>query len=103
MSETPSDRRISAAFGLLEKAALAGDRCPRTHPHGPIANGAITALFEAGLISSEVYARNWRVVTILDGPNCGASTAPSPLGGAPYLVNGQNIERIRRRAGKIVP
>lgn len=89
--------RIEQAFGLIEAAAVAGARCPQNEPHGPIASGAVTALVEAGRVKSEIYAHNWRVVTILAGPNRGQTTAPPPLGGSPYLVNGVHVDRLRRR------
>jgi hypothetical protein len=79
-------------FKLLEDAALAGDRCPQSHPHGPIDSGAITELVRVKRIRSEVYAHNYRVVTILVGPHKGKSTAPAAPGLAPYRINGVRYE-----------
>ncbi len=45
-------------FKRFEAAAIAGDRCPQTNPHGPIDSGAVTALIEAKRIRSEVYRYN---------------------------------------------
>jgi hypothetical protein len=65
-------------FKLLEAAAVAGERCPQSYPHGPIDSGAVAALVEAKRIRSEVCGKNYRVVTILTGPHKGRSTAPHP-------------------------
>jgi hypothetical protein len=80
-------------FKLLENAAVAGERCPQTKPHGPIANGAISMLIKAKRIRSEVYRSNYRVVTILEGPYKGKSTAPADRNLRPYLVNGVHVRR----------
>lgn len=98
-----SATRVEAHFRLLEAAAAAGERCPQSNPHGPMSSESIAALIEAGRIKSEVYAHNWRVVTILDGPHKGRKTAPPPAGGSPYLVNGVHVDRIARRRAKIAP
>ena len=92
--------RIERDFGLLEAAAVAGERCPFSNPFGPISSASITALVESGRIRSEVYRHNWRVVTILDGPHKGKSTQAAAPGLAPYLVNGGHVGRLRRREAK---
>lgn len=84
-------------FKLLEAAAIVGERCPQSHPHGPIDSGAISELIEAKRIRSEVYAFNYRVVTILVGPHKAKSTAPAAHGLVPYLVNGVRVERLQDR------
>lgn len=97
------EQKIEASFALIEAAAMAGERCPQTNPHGPIPGGAVTALVEAGRVRSEVYAHNWRRVVILVGPNKGKATAEPPGGGIPYLVNGVRADAQRRITRKIAP
>lgn len=79
---------------LLVAAAVDGERCPQDAPHGPLGRGAISELVRAGQIRSEVYSRNWRVVTILKGEHAGKSTAAPPWGGKPYRVDGELVERV---------
>lgn len=73
-----------AAAGLrsIIAAALAGQRCPTNetmeNPNGTIWQGATTELARAGHIKIEIYAKNYRVVTILKGPHAGLSTKPYP-------------------------
>ncbi len=90
------DRRLDAAFRLIEAAAVAGDRCPQNKPFGPLRDGAIRGLIAAGRVRSEVYLHNWRVVTLLAGPHKGKATAAPPQGGRPYLVNGVRVGRLGR-------
>jgi hypothetical protein len=80
-------------FRLIAAAAIAGERCPQSYPHGTISAACVTALVRAGRIRSEVYRGNWRVITILKGEHKGKSTAPYPDGGSPYLVNGVPVGR----------
>jgi hypothetical protein len=69
-------------FGLLEKAADRGERCPISS--GPDAvkgtkPGDVAALEREGFISIHPRSgHNWRMVTILKGPHAGKSTAPYP-------------------------
>lgn len=82
-------------FGLLERAALEGRRCPTLDeigramheagvPGGP--SGATSALARDGRIRVEVFGKNYRVVTILTGPNAGKTTAPHSRYTKPYRV-----------------
>jgi hypothetical protein len=87
-----SQARADRNFDLLVKAACAGERCPNSHPHGPIDADAISALFEAGRIRSEVYGTNFRRVFILVGEHAGKATAPHPRGLPPYLINGRHVD-----------
>lgn len=78
-------------FKLLENCAVNGERCPQKEPHGilsTVENIAIADLARAGRIRVEIFAHNWRVVTICEGPHRGKKTAPSPYkgGGIPYKV-----------------
>ena len=74
------------SFALLEAAAIAGERCPQGQPHGPIPSGHTKKLAEQGKIRIEIFRHNWRVVTILVGPNAGKETKACPVGGMPYMV-----------------
>jgi len=94
-----SAANIEADYALILAAAIAGERCPISNPHGPIHSGSIIALADQKRIRSDVYSKNWRVVTIMDGEHKGKATAPCPWGGSPYLVNGVHVDRIRRRFG----
>jgi hypothetical protein len=89
----PRPLNIEASFALLVAAAVAGKRCPQNEPFGPIQRGTVERLIEAGRIRSEVYAVNFRRVTILTGEHAGKSTAAHPKGFAPYLVNGVRVDR----------
>jgi len=93
--EPMTPERVERNFQLLVQAALARDRCPQSHPHGPLDSGAMSALVEAGRIRSEVYAHNYRRVTILTGEHKGKSTAAHPKGFAPYMVNGRHVDLNR--------
>lgn len=80
--------RISSdeAFAMLEQAAMAGERCPKAKTAG-LTSILTSALARAGKIQIDVYPHNWRVVTILVGPNAGKATmgAPNPHW-RPYLT-----------------
>jgi hypothetical protein len=81
-------------FKLIERAAVTGARCPMSHPFGPLKGGPVQRLLIDGRIRIEIFAGNWRVVTILQGPNAGATTRRSPKGGQPY----RTLEGVRRKA-----
>jgi hypothetical protein len=88
--------KFDTDFNLLVAAAVAGQRCPMSNPHGPLKCRSITELVREGKIRSEVYTHNYRVVTILAGPHRGAATAPAPRGAQLYVVNGRRIGRFAR-------
>lgn len=90
---------LEEAFNLLVAAAGAGERCPQSWPHGPLRSGTVPALCEAGRIRSEVYAKNWRVVTILTGEAKGKRTMAAPSSGPPYSINGRIPGRSRVATG----
>jgi hypothetical protein len=73
---------IEAGFALIERAALAGERCPTTlttdNPTGTLLAGIAAILVKEGRIKIEIYGRNWRVVEILKGPNAGKRTKEAP-------------------------
>lgn len=86
--------RFDRDFALLVTAAVNGDRCPQTYPHGPISSGAMTALIRDGKIKSEVYRHNYRVVTIMVGEHKGKTTRPADAGLKPFRVNGVLVKRF---------
>lgn len=83
-------------FELLVTAAAAGERCPQSKPHGPLKQGAISALITAGRIRSAVYRHNYRVVTILAGEHRGKTTAKAAAGLKPYRIDGVLVGRFVR-------
>ena len=73
---------IEEGFAQIERAALAGERCPSTHgtynSSGTLSSGITTMLLREGRIKIEIYGRNWRVIEILKGPNAGKRTKEAP-------------------------
>ena len=90
-----AEKRIDKAFQMLVRAAVAGERCPMTDPHGPLQSGAIEKLTSLGMIRSEVSGRNYRRVVILKGEHAGKSTASNPYGHALWCIDGRHVERGR--------
>lgn len=74
-----------AAFAELEQAAVAGARCP-VNGTGYINSLRLRVLADAGRITIQVFPRNWRVVTILTGPNARKKTAKPPRKGRAYVT-----------------
>lgn len=74
-----------SAFAIIERAAAAGARCP-TADQG-LQTATVSALARAGKIKVQIYALNWRVVTVLVGDHKGKKTAPCPhKNNGPYLT-----------------
>ena len=75
-------------FNLLEQAAIAGLRCPKRRPFGPMPRHGTTGRLERlGFIRAEVFSKNFRRVTILVGPHAGRRTASPPdPNSKPYRV-----------------
>lgn len=101
MSATSPDN-LDKAFALLCECAAQGQRCPVSR--GPDAHPFLqplhtSALAAQGKIRIEIYAHNWRVVTILVGLHKGKRTAPSPHKNArrPYQVIDANASSISGR------
>ena len=73
---------IEEGFAQIERAALAGERCPTTctvdNPTGTMRPGVAPILLKEGRIKVEIYGRNWRVIEILKGPNAGKRTKEAP-------------------------
>lgn len=84
----PTQTVIERDFALLEAAAAAGERCPQSRPHGPLNPASTGHLAREGRIRVEIFAHNWRVVTIMDGPHKGKQTMATPHKGSekPYKV-----------------
>lgn len=92
---------LNRAFSILETAAYRGERCPLNGTTPWITADITTALARAGRIKVEVSGRNWRVVTILKGPNAGKRTMPDPLNGHVYLTIGVTTEWTPRHMSQI--
>lgn len=88
-----SANQLDKAFALLEATAIAGERCPQTAPFGPLPGPATGELARAGRIRVEIFAHNWRVVTIMEGLHRGKHTALSPYRGSklPYKTIGKEV------------
>lgn len=71
------EQRLATAFASIERAAAAGARCPENGTAG-VGHGVVPALARAGKIRVEIFAHNFRRVTILAGPQAGQATAPPP-------------------------
>jgi hypothetical protein len=88
---------------LLEIAARDGARCPMNAELPVGARQMLPHLAREGKIKIEVSGHNWRVVTILEGPEKGKKTAPDPTGSLPYItIDGAGTTRTwpspRRKA-----
>ena len=82
---------LNAVFLLIRARAKAGERAPINDEFSG-GTPVIQALAERGLIRVEVFAQNWRVIEILEGPEKGCRTKECPLGGEPYLVYPVRVE-----------
>jgi len=83
MTITPG---LARAFAVVEAAAAQGLRCP-TRKEAVAFHNRASELAWQGFIKVEVYARNYRVVTILVGPYAGKSTKPpSTKSATPWLT-----------------
>lgn len=83
------------AFALLERAAISGERCPQTGDHG-LRSADTTNLAHAGRILVEIFAWNYRRVTILTGPHAGKTTAAAPAGQKPWKIIDAHGTRTKR-------
>jgi hypothetical protein len=96
-----SNLTIAADYVLIETAAIKGERCPKQRPFGPLSYGSTIALARSGRIRIELYAHNWRVITLLDGPHRGCSTAPAPNGWRRYkMIDVRGITDASRIGGR---
>lgn len=105
ISENKNDAKLDAAFAVLERTALAGERCPMNGYHGITAE-AVTALAREQRIFVEIWTHNYRQVTILAGPNKGKQTKRAPYGriwktvGLDTRINGKSISYATRTIRK---
>lgn len=77
---------LAEAFAMLEGAAASGARCPITGTNG-LTSTLTATLARSGQIRIDVYPHNYRVITILTGPQAGKATAPPPnKNWRPYLT-----------------
>jgi len=73
---TPKEH-LDRCFDEILQAAKKGQRCPENES-GHVNSTRCGKLARDGLIKVEVFARNYRVVTILVGKDAGLKTAPPP-------------------------
>jgi len=73
-------------YRLILAAARVGARAPQSAPFGPLDSGITASLAKAGRIKIEVFAHNWRVITIMKGCFRGEHTQRRPGGGKPYKI-----------------
>lgn len=96
-----NQQALDRAFAILEAAAVTGARCPMREQI-PGASTIVGKLAREGRIFVEVFVHNFRRVTILTGPNKGATTASPPVENGkrpkPYLTVGL----VTRRNGALV-
>lgn len=100
MSQVTSDETLQLNLKLIGEAAQRGDRCPFTQPHGPLSSKAICALYESGLIKSEIFMHNYRVITILCGEFAGLKTKGAAAHLQPFRVNGRLVKRMKDASSK---
>lgn len=94
-----SSECLEQTFAAVERAAVAGERCPTNALKGQtngVTHDAIPSLARQGRVRIEVYPHNWRVVEITKGPNTGKRTAEPPnKHWRPWRIIDQNGERRR--------
>jgi hypothetical protein len=79
-------RSANAARVLRElgQAARTGAKCPTNAELGKMPTDFVPRLDRAGVLTIEVYAKNFRRVVIHKGPDAGYATAFPSGGGRPY-------------------
>lgn len=96
-------------FGILERAAGEGRRCPTNFEVAAELNAMLTntrragtsipaimqVLVRRGLLTVRLYGGNYRDVVILKGPHAGKATLGPRHGGPPYEII-DKAERDRR-------
>lgn len=85
-----SDAEIERGFAEIVRCALAGERAPTNctmdNPNGTLRAGLTSELVRRRRIRVEVYAKNWRVIEIIQGEHTGRRTKEEPNGRQPYRV-----------------
>lgn len=79
------DRALQLCFEDIVRAAVAGERCPLNGTRN-MTSHLVAVLARTGRIKVEVYAKNWRTVTIMQGEHSGKSTMHAPAGHECYRV-----------------
>lgn len=95
-----TSHQAEKAYEAILSAAVAGTRCPQDSREGVpgLPTGAIAPLVRAGRLRIEVYAKNWRVAEILQGPHAGARTQEPPFRhSGPYLIRDAAGSRLTGR------
>lgn len=76
-SELTFDQAVERAYTAIERAAIAGARCPPNYVDG-VRTDMVLALAGAGRIRVEISGYNYRTVVLLEGRHAGKSTRPGP-------------------------
>ncbi len=93
------EENLERAYEAILAAALNNERCPENQTRG-VDTHLCGELARAGRIKIEVFARNFRVVTILTGPHAGLKTAPPPYRVTqPKLIITASGKQIIKRFG----
>jgi hypothetical protein len=87
------DRKTNT-LRAFTKAAVAGKRAPMNGTFGVESSAARRLAFD-GVIRIEVYAKNWRVITLLEGEHAGKHTMLPPHGGRAYVTIDKNSSAPR--------
>jgi hypothetical protein len=86
---------IEEVFGRIVQAAVRNERCPLNNEG--VYSDVAKQLALSGRIMIEVFGKNYRVITILEGEHAGRHTDRAPVRGwLPYLViDKKGTRRIR--------
>jgi hypothetical protein len=87
MPKALTQAQIDACFAVIERAAIAGERCPQSYVENSVIHrSALLRLIRQDRISIAISGRNYRTVTLLTGPHAGKSTKPDPSGAVIWKV-----------------
>lgn len=75
---------LAHTFDLLERTALAGERCPQNGAN--VRSGDVVVLARQGKIRIEISGKNYRRVVILASEHAGRATAGNPDGHPAWKV-----------------
>jgi hypothetical protein len=98
--------QLDATFNRLVACAVAGERCPQDLNMDPagLRSEWVVELAHLGRIRILIYALNWRVVQIMEGPHAGKRTAPRPGSSQPpWKVINHNGTHMSGRRVPVVP
>lgn len=96
---------LQRVFEVVEQCAAAGERCPQNDQLGSGGKTALPMLARMGRVRIEIYEKNFRVVTIMEGPHKGARTQepPGKRRLRPYMVIEKESPEWPRRQAPSLP